>query len=155
MKNTLRRTFLGSLVLAAVMAAFGRVEAQSAQEVWQVEIDIYSGVRNPIIALTAAELTQVKDRLGRGRALADANVPTTVRPSRLGYRGMIVRGKAADQKRVTAYSEVFNHRILQKAPAARALFDDSAGLESYLVWLAESRKLLPAADLAEIRKVVP
>lgn len=147
-------------ILAAgliVLAATRTSSAQTATETWQVEIDIYSGRPNPVLTLTANELADVKNRLAAAAPVpaADANA-ASIRPSRLGYRGLIIRGKSGDGKTTTADIELFAGRILRRAPSARAVLDDrSVGLERMLVGLANAKQMIPAGMMKEIQKVMP
>jgi hypothetical protein len=157
MKKTLRRGLLGFAVLAGMIGAFTRVQAQTVPENWQIEVDVFSGLPNPVFTLTGAELAQVKNRLSSAPTIAGASsAMASIRPAILGYRGIIVRGRSADQTQVTADAEIFHGRILRRGPSARALLDDRAsGLEPLLVSLAAARQLIPAPVMSNIRQTVP
>jgi hypothetical protein len=157
MKTILRRTSLIVLTLAAVVAVFSTAGAQTAPETWQIEVDVFSGRPNPKFTVTGADLAQVKDRMGRAKMMAAMSAgAASIRPSILGYRGIIIHGTTADQKQVLADAEVFAARILRRGPGAPALLDDTAtGLESLLISLGVNNKAIPPEALPVIRQVVP
>ena len=134
--------FAGAAIVGLALMGSGDARAQSG-EVWKVEIDMYSGRPNPTFTLTAAEVTELKARMGKAPAMAAAAMPDkSIRPSKLGYRGIIVSGKAGTQ--VLEDTEVSKGKIFRKA-GTKALMDDSAaGLERYLAGLAVSKGAVSA-----------
>jgi len=106
-------------------------------EVWKVTIDVFSGMPNPVFTLEPSEVAEVRARLGSAplvRPMASAN--ETVRPARLGYRGMLVKATAGTN--AIEDTEISEGKILRKT--AGALYDgSSAGIEGYLLSLAVSK----------------
>jgi hypothetical protein len=157
MKRTLWRT---AGILAAGLIALtttGTSIAQAPEETWQVEIDIFSGLPNPVFTLTSREVGDIKARLATAKTVSGLDASAaSIRPSRLGYRGVVIRGKSADGQKTTADIELYARRILRRAPAARAMLDDAGtGIERMLVDLAMSKKLIPPTAMQDIQKILP
>jgi hypothetical protein len=151
-------TVAGAAALALTFMGTETAKAQSgSSEVWTVVIDIFSGRPNPKFTLDAAEVQEVKARLGRAPAMSTAAMPDkTIRPARLGYRGILLKSSAG--ARVVEDSEVSKGKIFRKGPGAKALMDDKAagaGIERYLTTLAVSKGVLTPALGEEIMKAIP
>ena len=165
MKKLISLAILAISVLTIALAMLRKANAQSTTELWQVEVDIYSGLPNPVFTLTAEEMAQARQRLAKAIPLGPADAQTaTVRPSMLGYRGIIVRslGTAKAQASDTAATsnvpvlEMFSAKILQRVPNNSVLLDDTpSGLERYLVTLAEQKAVLADSLAQAVVKSIP
>ena len=147
--------YYGILQRVVALMAGGNARAQATPEVWTITIDMFSGLPNPTFTLTAAEVAELKARLGRAPAMAAAAMPaTTIRPSILGYRGIIIKATAGS--RVVEDAEISKGRIFRKGPGARALMDDSGtSLERYLASLAVSKGVVASAAAQHLMSKVP
>jgi hypothetical protein len=157
MKITNLKMFFGLAALLVTMAVFGRAEAQTAAETWQVEVHFFSGLPNPVFALSASEVADVKSRLGTAKSVvgASANVKT-IRPAILGYRGLTIVGKTSDDKQVTGDVEIYRGKILRRLPGPAAVLDDSAvGIERFLLSLGVAKKAVSSETMQEIQQVLP
>jgi hypothetical protein len=146
--------FAGAAIVATMVMGIGKAGAQTSSEVWTVTLDIYSGRRNPSFTLDAAEVQEIKARLGRAPVTAQAATQKTIRPSKLGYRGILISATAGGK--VVEDSEVSKGAILRKGPSARALMNDAqTGIERYLATLAISKGAVSAELGQWLMKNVP
>jgi len=157
MNITSLKIFFGVATLLVTVAVLGKADAQTTAETWQVEVDINSGLPNPVFTLTSAELADLKSRLGSAKSVAGASPNVkTIRPSILGYRGLTVTGKSADGTQTTGDVEVYKGKILRRAPGPAAVLDDSAtGLERQLLALGMAKKVISPGAMTEIQKSLP
>ena len=147
MSKKLRRTVLAGFALVVMCMKLDSADAQTAPETWQVVVDVFSGRPNPTFTLAGAELVQAKDRMSRARATAPAGA-SGIRPSILGYRGMIISG--------SLNAEVYKGRILRTGPGARVTLDDSvSGLEQHLLSVGAASNKIPPGAMRFIRQAVP
>lgn len=157
MNITSLKMLFGIATLLCTVAVLGKADAQTATETWQVEVDIYSGRPNPVFTLTSTELADLKSRLGSAKSVAGASPNVkTVRPSILGYRGLIVTGKSGDGTQTTGDVEVYKGKILRRAPGPAAVLDDSTtGLERQLLALGMAKNAISTGAMTEIQKSLP
>jgi hypothetical protein len=120
------------------------LDACRLPETWQVVVDVFSGRPNPTFTLTEAEVVQAKDRMSHAQATAPAGA-SGIRPSILGYRGMIISDSL----------EVYKGRILCTGPEARVTLDDLCGLEQYLLSVGAASNEIPPEAMQFIREAVP
>jgi hypothetical protein len=146
-----------AVLLVGAMAVLGKAGAQTSGETWQVEIDIFSGRPNPVFTLSASEVADVKGRLATAKSAAGASANVkTIRPSILGYRGLLILGKSSDGKQVTGDIEVYKGKLLRRTPSPAAVLDDSAaGVERQLLSLAVAKNAVSPQLMQEIQKALP
>jgi hypothetical protein len=148
-------------VAVLVVMRLGTARAQSGPSgaatgvAWQVEIDMFSGVPNPVFTLTPAEATQIVGQIGQAPALSTTAVSgDSILPSILGYRGMIVRGHDQNNQLVE-HTEISSGKIFRKA-GNRALLDGKgAGLERTLLSLATSKNAITADQGKYLTQTIP
>jgi hypothetical protein len=107
---------------------------------YQVEMDVYSGVPNPVWNLSAAE---AEEFLGRFRALAP-RAGAQRRAEALGYRGMIVKPVG---ERIEGWEEItvgFGSIAAREGVTAKYFTDPGRALEK---WLLQSAKGQVKEDL--------
>jgi hypothetical protein len=147
---------LGALAFAITLFVLRKAEAQNTPEQWQVEVDVMSGLPNPVFELTPSELSEVKVRMSRAQALSRQGLTASsnVRPSILGYRGLILRNIAS--QRAAPELEIYQAKVLSRSTGTPALVDDQgASLERYLLSLATAKGLLPSTLADTILRSLP
>jgi hypothetical protein len=100
----------------------------------EVELNIFSGRRNPIWKLTPAQEDVFLSKLTKSRAQPATNDQAAVKAPILGYRGFEVR--AADDERLPDPLTIFGGIIRQ---GERGFPDPDRGLERWLISTAPSQ----------------
>jgi hypothetical protein len=151
---------IGIIVSLAAAVAAGAVLIQSRDvhgqsappQTWEVEVDMLSGLPNPTFTLDARETAELQRRLSNAKRLRGATATDTVRPSILGYRGVIVRSGAGATAATEA--EVASGQVLAKA-AGEVRDGSGAGIERYVFDLAKAKKALTPEQVAAIEPSIP
>jgi hypothetical protein len=115
-------------LMLAVLACGGNKSSIDLSNA-QIELDAFSGRRNPRWMLTAAEQSMLESKL--------TNLPATPRVAvpegRLGYRGFYIHDRALS-------IQVANGLVVvARAGASGKVFADARGVEDYLLELAARR----------------
>ena len=151
---------LGAVGLTLSIVMLRSADAQNTPEQWDVEIDVFSGRPNPTMRLTADELAEAKVRLADAtQGPATSPAMTTIRPSLLGYRGLVIRRTSGAQSSAPADSvqrvqssggialgpiEVYRGKALNRDTGTPQVLDvTTTGLERYLITKAIDKHALP------------
>ena len=110
LRNKVPRRFRGFEIVTEVTGPIEALPAQTAPATQKssgstVELDIFSGVPNPMWVLSAAEASDLTSRISR----LDPTVAAGQRPDNLGYRGFIVQiaaGSSASLQTIRAHKGI-------------------------------------------------